>query len=158
MTLGQPPFRDLVGFPVAVPVIKVGEGAPNFGKVAVKVGNLSGFAALHVVLPVGAHYLADVQTGCKEKRKDLVSMPTEAADMTTAKTWLKATRAQRDETQHDAAKRCGVSLHTFHRWEAHNLIPTLAQAVEIARWADVTVDEVAERFGFDLGGEAEVRP
>lgn len=77
--------------------------------------------------------------------------------MTTAKTWLKATRAQHDETQHDAATRCGVSLHTFHRWEAHNLIPTLAQAVEIARWADVTVDEVAERFGFDLGAEAEVR-
>jgi hypothetical protein len=50
-----------------------------------------------------------------------------------------------------------VSLHTFHRWEAHNLIPTLGQAVEIARWADVTVDEVAERFGLDLGAEAEVR-
>jgi hypothetical protein len=27
---------------------------------------------VHVVLPVGVYYLADLQTGCKEKQKDLV--------------------------------------------------------------------------------------
>ena len=78
--------------------------------------------------------------------------------MTTARIWLRARRAELEQTQQEAAKDCAVSVQTWHRWETHNLIPTLAQAVEIARWAEVTVDEVAERFGFDLGAEAEVRP
>lgn len=76
--------------------------------------------------------------------------------MTTAKTWLRAIRASLDQTQQEAADRCGVSGHTWHRWEAHNLIPTLTQAVQISIWAGVSVDEVAERFGLDLGAEAEV--
>ena len=64
--------------------------------------------------------------------------------------------ARRDATRRgEALRRVAAYVSPV---EAHNLIPTLAQAVEIARWAEVTVDEVAERFGFDLGGEAEVRP
>ena len=51
--------------------------------------------------------------------------------MTTARVWLRAIRASLDQTQQEAAELCGVSSHTWHRWEAHNLIPTLTQAVQI---------------------------
>jgi len=53
--------------------------------------------------------------------------------MTTARIWLRARRAELEQTQQEAAKDCAVSVQTWHRWETHNLIPTLAQAVEIVR-------------------------
>lgn len=64
-----------------------------------------------------------------------------------ARIWLRTQRASHDQTQEEAAEAVGVSRYTFARWEGGDLRPSLEQAVALAGWAGVTVDEVAVAFG-----------
>ncbi len=67
--------------------------------------------------------------------------------MPDARIWLRTRRAALDQTQTDAADAVGVSRHTFARWEGGDLLPGLVLAARLARWAECTIDEVAQAFG-----------
>lgn len=71
--------------------------------------------------------------------------------------WLRTRRAELDVLQAEAAAAVGVSRATWSRWAAGEAVPTLEQAVALARWSQRSLAEVAEAFGLVVD-EPEVEP
>jgi len=66
--------------------------------------------------------------------------------MRTPRQWLAQLRDSRALSAADFAAELGVSRMTVHRWET-GTVPRLAQASDLARYARVTLDEVAAVWG-----------
>jgi DNA-binding XRE family transcriptional regulator len=79
------------------------------------------------------------------------------SDTRNPRIWLRTRRAELDVLQAEAASAVGVSRATWSRWSSGEAVPTLEQAVALARWSGRSLVEVAQAFGLDAT-EPEVEP
>ena len=58
--------------------------------------------------------------------------------------FLRVERAKKNCTQAEAAESCGVHWRTWSQWESDGTAPTFVNMQAIAKWAGVSLDDLAE--------------
>ncbi len=64
--------------------------------------------------------------------------------------WLKAERKAKGQSQYDSADKCGVAQMTWSCWERGVNTPRVPQLLTVAKWAGVTLEELAKRITAQL--------
>lgn len=64
--------------------------------------------------------------------------------------WLRGKRAQKAQTQAEAAEAIGVSTTVIGRWEGGELPAKIVDVVALARWGGVDDTEVYQRVAREL--------